>query len=248
MSNKTPVIVALLFILSIMGWKLVNNYQEIKLVKEKQNYKSSIQPLDHDEKLSTESESVNTQNQVKKDHSNLERNPNPSSLEKAKGVVANPIEPLEDGFEWTDEYYDPDQLEEPGYREKVMEHLRAKHYYKSPQRQMPAFRQSQTLLDQWNVDSNLENTVLLHDTAVEWHRNLYYAERESGPAAGPDARERVAFMTEFKKKSIRDRFKDLFGIDDKEFMDAFTKIKPDRPILGPKLVIEPGERLMRVVE
>ena len=67
-------------------------------------------------------------------------------ISKVKRVLAIPGEPLEVGFEWTDAYYDPDQLEEPGYREKVMEHLHAKHYYETPQRQMPPFQQSLDLL------------------------------------------------------------------------------------------------------
>ena len=100
-------------------------------------------------------------------------------------------------------------------------------------------------LEQWDVEPNLENTVILHDAAVEWHRNLYYAERESGPAAGPKAKERATFMAQFKKESIRGRFKDLFGIKDEAFMEAFVNIKPDRPILGPKLKIEPGQRLLK---
>ncbi|MBT5927483.1 MAG: hypothetical protein HOH33_12775, partial [Verrucomicrobia bacterium] len=153
-------------------------------------------------------------------------NTNSPDHTKVKQIQAKPDEPLEEGFEWTDEYYDPDRIGEPGYREKVMKHLHAKHYYESPQRQMPPFKESRALLKQWKVEPSMENIVLVHDTAVEWHRNLYYAERESGPAAGPETRERVDFMTEFKKKSIRGRFDDIFGIKDNAFMEALVEIKP----------------------
>lgn len=234
-----------MIVLLAMVWKVMNNHDELKILKERQNR----QMITSTSEISTrETPAVQPEIQIKQDPSNLVTNPEPANDEKTNKIVANPDETLEEGFEWTDVYYDPNRLEEPGYRDKVMEHLRAKHYYESPQRQMPPFQQSRDLLNKWNVESNLENTVLLHDAAIEWHRNLYYAERDSGPAAGPEAKERVEFMTEFKKKSIKGRFKDIFGIEDEAFMKEFVKIKPDRPILGPKLKIDPGQRLMRIIE
>lgn len=231
-----------------MVWKIVNNHQEIKSAKEQQNQNLTISFTGPNDTHTIKSNTVNIENQLKQHQSNLANKVTSTTQTKAKRVVANPNQPLEEGFEWTDEYYDPDKLDEPGYREKVMEHLRAKHYYESPQRQMPSFQESRSLLKQWKIDPNMENIVLVHDTAVEWHRNLYYAERESGPAAGPEAKERVAFMTDFKKKSIRGRFEDLFGIKEEAFMESFVKIKPDRPILGPKLKVDTGQRLMKIVE
>lgn len=118
MSNKTPVILALLLIFSIMIYKVVNNYQEIKLAKEKQNYKASILPLEHGEAHSTETDSVNTQDPVSQDHSILPRNTTSPSQTKAKGAAAAPNQQLEEGFEWTDEYYNPDKLSEPGYERR----------------------------------------------------------------------------------------------------------------------------------
>ncbi|MDC0325149.1 hypothetical protein OAM01_00155 [bacterium] len=245
MKNRTPIVVILVLILSFTVWKAVDNHKAIQTEKELQRAQeatpiSKVLGNNH-----PTPQGPSPENQISHKKSNTETKSSNSKPSKFQKILVNPDEPLEEGYEWTDEYYDPDRLDEPGYREKVMKHLHAKHYYESPQRRMPAFKQSRALLDQWEIEPSMENIVFLHDAAAEWHRNLYYAEMDTGPAAGPKAKERAIFMTEFKKESIRGRFKDLFGIEDKDFMEAFVEIKPDRPILGPKLKIKPGQRLMK---
>ena len=164
--------------------------------------------------------------------------------EKEK-YVADPDGPLDEGFEWTDEYYDPDRIEEPGYRDMVVSAIYTKHYYESPERKQPPFRQSKELLEQWGIEPTLDNTIMVHDAAFEWHMHKQFAEEESGPAAGPDGKEMAAFKMKFQRKNIRSRLAQFLGIKDKTFFEQLIEIKPESGILTPLLIIKPGDRLMQ---
>jgi hypothetical protein len=159
--------------------------------------------------------------------------------------VANPGGPLDEGFEWTDEYYDPDRIDEPGYRDMVISAIYAKHYYESPERKLPPFQQSAALLERWNIEPTMDHTVLIHDAAHEWHMHQAFADQDSGPAAGPDGKKMAAFKMYFHRENITSRLNHFLGIKDKAFFEELIEIKPESGILKPLLIINPGDRLMR---
>ena len=167
--------------------------------------------------------------------------PNPVLKENPELAIPS----VHEEFEWTDEYYDPDRIEEPGYRDMVVSAIYTKHYYESPERKQPPFRQSKELLEQWGIEPTLDNTIMVHDAAFEWHMHKQFAEEESGPAAGPDGKKVAAFKMEFQRKNIRSRLAQFLGIKDKTFFEQLIEIKPESGILTPLLIIKPGDRLMQ---
>lgn len=165
---------------------------------------------------------------------------------QAKKYIADPNQRLDPGFEWTDLHYDPEKIEKPGYREQVVDHIYAKHYYEAPARQLPLFQDAKNLLEKWGVESSIEHTVMVHDAAHEWHIHRGFAEMDSGPAAGPEGKKNAEFRLEFQRKNIIKRFEDLLGINDKAFFAEVVEIRPESGIGSPLLKITPGDRLMKI--
>lgn len=162
--------------------------------------------------------------------------------------LADPDGVLDEGFEWTDEYYDPSRVEESGYRDMVVSAIYTKHYYESPERKKPPFQQSKVLLEQWGIEPTLDNTIMVHDAAHEWHMYKKFAEQDSGPAAGPDGKKMAEFKLNFTRKNITSRLAEFLKIKDKAFFEELIEIKPEKGILTPLLIIKPGDRLMRQTE
>lgn len=167
---------------------------------------------------------------------------------QAKKYIADPNQSLDPGFEWTNLHYDPEKIEEPGYRETVIDHIYAKHYYEALERQLPPFQEAKSLLEKWGIESSIEHTIMVHDAAHEWHVHKGFAEKDSGPAAGPDGKELAEFRLEFQRKNIARRFEDLLGMKDSAFLEEVTEIQPESGIGNPLLKINPGDRLMKISE